>query len=426
MLLRAVYGALVLWTVGVQLNEAVATIGAVLTTIGVAVVWFRGERHVDWRRWWLLPAFVCSGLLFPLLGGALPTAGGAARLVDWLLVPVAATAFATMNDQRRQRWFQVAVIVLTLSCLAAGLQHFGMWPAATFFEPVAFLKIPFWRVYEPVPEAEGRFLAGGLLFHRLKFANVSGALTLVLLGTYLDDVARRAWPAVLLLFCTLATVVFPSARAASAALFLGGLVFVLVHWTRPATRLRLVAGLVALFTLTLWLAPGLQSRAAAVVLGDERGDRRVLVEAGLRAVVVHPFTGVGSGRFHPFDYMKPDASESARSHQGKAHNQLLTMAAEGGGITALLFAAMLWSVFRGALAERRAVTAAVVSFFVALSALHDPLFHAETSLAVVLLLGLSLSMPGSGTSVPARDDQPDGHRKTDDSEALKVDSPGTL
>ncbi len=346
--------------------------------------------------------------------------------MDWLLLPVAAAAFAMLNDRARKGWFQVTVATLALSCFIAGLQYYGWWPAAPFFESVAFLKIPFSRVYEAVPEVEGRFLAGGLLFHRLKFANVSGALALVLLNAHVHAVERRAWPAAALAFCTLSTVVFPSARAASAALFLGGLVFALVHWSQPAMRLRVVSGVCALFLLTLWLAPGLQSRASAVLLGDEKGDRRVLVEAGLRAVTAHPFTGVGAGRFHPYNYMQPDASETARTHQGKAHNQLLTIAAEGGVVTAVLFAILLGSLLVNAFAQRRAVTVAVVTYFVALSMLHDPLFHAETSLAIVLVLGLSLSMPVKGTSMPTNNNQPDGSHKTNHSEALGVRGPGPL
>ena len=41
---------------------------------------------------------------------------------------------------------------------------------------VGWAKVPYARVYEPVPNAEGRFMGGGLAFHRLKFAEVT-ALT---------------------------------------------------------------------------------------------------------------------------------------------------------------------------------------------------------------------------------------------------------
>src|SRR5262249_57638826 len=80
-------------------------------------------------------------------------------------------------------------------------------------------RIPFWRVYEPVAQADGRFMAGGLLFHRLKFAHVGG---LAVLASCVLGLAARGALRALGLACALIGFVsvleFPYARAASVAL----------------------------------------------------------------------------------------------------------------------------------------------------------------------------------------------------------------
>jgi O-antigen ligase len=98
---------------------------------------------------------------------------------------------------------------------------------------------------------------------------------------------------------------------------------------------------------------------------------------------------VGLGRFRPGLYLPEDAPAQAREHPGKAHDQLVTVAAEAGVPAAVLLLVVLGLLARRGLGALPAGAAVVggVALFALLSALHDPLFHVEASLALMLMLG---------------------------------------
>jgi O-antigen ligase len=83
-------------------------------------------------------------------------------------------------------------------------------------------------------------------------------------------------------------------------------------------------------------------------------------------------------------------------HAGKSHNQFVSVAAEGGIGHAVLFALMLaWfalRLLRAPPSAPRTAGLAGLAFFVMLSLLHDPLFHAVMSQALALLVGASLGL----------------------------------
>jgi O-antigen ligase len=370
----------------VQLSEALPPLGMLLTLLAVLPprkAWPEGVRHA-WPVW----AFVSWCLLAPLLAGRLPTAAGALRILDWCFLPAAAAALPLLVLQARRRVALAVAAVFLLSSAAALCQHYGLWPEAQTFARFRWTHLPFQRMYEPLPEEPSRFMAGGLLLHRLKFAHVGGLLVLA----YLDvGLFKRSVPALALaLGGALCVGWLPHARAASVALVVAMGVVLAYRLRGRVLWAALLVGL--LFALTLLGAvPSLRLRFASAVTDEGSGDRRFLAQSALRAVVQHPLAGVGLGRYHPALFASADTPEEVVRHAGKAHDQYLTLAAEAGLPAALLYLLVLLFVWRGALpaVPLGAAGRASVLFLGLVGLLHDPLFHAEVSMAAVLALGLS-------------------------------------
>jgi O-antigen ligase len=372
-----------LWAVGVQVQELLATASAYAT---LALVLGAGW---DWRRWRPLLAFVAWCALAPLLGGHLPTGTGLARLLDFLLIPAAAAAVARLTPRSLDRVGLAAAATLGVSLAVAWAQHTGLWPDQATFEALGWTRLGFTRVYEPVPGRSDRFMAGGLLLHRLKFANVTAALAV--LGAAAVGARARRWP--LYLGATLGGVlgvwVFPHARAASVAAVLAvGLVWVLGARRRGLALLGAGGLLAAALAVGLGV-PSVRARFETSFTAEGSGERTALTQAGLNAVASSPWVGVGLGRFRPGLYLPEEAPAQAREHPGKSHDQLLTVAAEAGVPAALLLLVALGLLARRGLEALPAGAALVggVALFALLSALHDPLFHVEASLALMLMLG---------------------------------------
>lgn len=381
--------ALGLWAVGVQVHELPATVGAWATFVLALAA--AGER-LRLREWVWLLAFVGLALVAPLAAGHLPTGTGVARLFDWLLVPAAAVAVAASSDRALERVGVAAAVALCVSVLLAGLQHVGAWPGPEAAAPLGRLGLGFERVYEAVPGRGDRFMAGGLLLHRLKFANVTAAACVAGAAA----VAWRAgrWPlfAVATLVGLGGVAVFPHARAASAAA-VGAVAVTWVAAAKDRRRAGLGAlALVAGAALLVLAVPSLRLRFASSLSSQGSGERGAITTAGLSAIRSAPLTGVGLDRFRPGLFTPEDAPAQAREHRGKAHNQLVTIAAEAGVPAALLLlVALLGWLRRGLRAlPGGALAAGAVALFFLLAALHDPLFHPESSLALMLLLGAGL------------------------------------
>lgn len=387
---------LALWAVGVQVNEGLASAGALLTTFAAALdaglsgAFARPAAVL--RSWWPLGALLgWSLLLAPLLAQAAPSGSGAARLIDNLGVPAAAWAAFRLGARRLAPVGAAAGAVLLASCALAALQHLGVWPERAWFGWLEWTRVPFDRVYEPAPGAPGRFLAGGLLFHRLRFAHVTALFALLALAVALRAYGPgRRFAGAVALVGLASVAVFPGARAAFvAALLAGALLAVLLAPSKKAALAR--AGAVALAGAVLFAAsPALRARLFASVSREGSGDRAGLLRAGAAAVAAHPLAGIGPGRFRAADWAPADASALAREHGGKTHNLLLTAAAETGVPGALLMASWLFFLARGYWRRGREARAglAVLALLLLLGVLHDPLFHAEVSLAFALALGL--------------------------------------
>ncbi len=380
---------LLVWGVGVQLSEALGAAGMVLSLLAVL------PPHTGWRtrarRAWPLWAFVSWCLVAPVLAGHWPAAGGLARILDWCFLPVAASAVLSLKRPARRRLALAVAAVFLLSCAAALCQHWGLWPQPDTFARFRWTGLPFQRMYEPLPGESSRYMAGGLLLHRLKFAHVGGFLVL----GYLDvGLLKRSRAALAVAVAgALCVAWLPHARAAAVALVVAmGVVLALRlsgrwRWPVLVSVLLLALGLVA-------VVPSLRLRFASAATDEGSGDRRWLALSAWRAVEEHPLAGVGLGRYRPALFASADTPEEVVRHAGKAHDQYLTLAAEAGLPAGLLYLAVLlwcWRRARPGVPLGAAGRASVV-FLGLVSLLHDPLFHAEVSMAAVLALGLALGL----------------------------------
>jgi O-antigen ligase len=410
-----------LWGAGVLSLEALASVGMVGCALALGLTQVRSREPgalARWgRRWWMLWPFLAWALLGPLLAGHPPRGTGVARLLDWVGLPVAAAALARLTPATRARVAGVWAGVFLLSCLAAGLQHFGLWPTPEQLRPLAWTKLPFHRMTEPVPGVEGRFMGGGLVFHRLKFAHVGALAILWALAYGLRHRGRPAWLALGVAVAGAGAVLaFPFARAASAALLLSAVVLVGLSLPRRLA-LGLGGGVLVAGLLALGLHAPLRARFLTSNTAAGTGDRDALLATGLRAVRAHPLAGVGPGRFSPSLFATGDTPRNVREHGGKSHNQLLTLAAETGVIGALLFVLLLLGLARSLTPMHWEGAAGLASLvlFALLSLVHDPLFHPQFSMALALALGgahaRSSGAPAGVAQHPAAAEAPAGTQR---------------
>ena len=401
------FSAIVFWAVGVQTHELLATAALVLLVLLFIPSLLQqvnaGTLDQQVKPWRPLFAFVAWALLAPTIAGQFPDGTGLARTLDWATIPLIA---ATAGELTPRRWKVLTLVALTtlgLSSLAAGLQHFGLWPKPEAFAGLEWMRIPFARVYEPIADS-GRFMGGGLLFHRLKFGHISGLMVIgaIVASRHLTGLARAAVIALGTLGFV-AVLVFPYARMGAVAMTLAAGITVALVSSSPQ-RALLISGALGLAGLALVLSiTPLRERFASALTDQGSGQRTQHMAAGLEAVKQHPFVGVGPGQFRPSKFADPNMAEHVKDNPGKAHNQYLSMAAETGIPGALLFIGVLG--WLAALARGRpygALTQGSIAFFAVLSLAHDPLFQAPVSMALVLAIGLGLRAPLTVAAVPVR------------------------
>jgi O-antigen ligase len=393
---RWLFFALLLWTVGVQTNESIASLGLIATILGVGARWAaEPDRRglVDLlRQWWPLALFLGWAVGAPALAGRLPTGAGLSRALDWLGVPFAACAVRALPLRHLKAIAVVGAAVFLLSCALAALQHVGAWPSLTWFDRLSWTRIPFYRVYEPVPESNGHFMAGGLLFHRLKFAHVGGLSVLgsLVLGLVVRSRMCAFWLATAAIGFV-SVLLFPYARAASAALVLSACVpFALIGLRSGRGRLIVVAFAAVTLAGVSAYRPT-RDRFLGALTATGSGDRREILSTGARAVREHPIVGVGLGQFRPSYFGSATTPQHVIDNPGKAHNEFLSIAAETGVPGLMLFILLLGFLARS-FSPRRALGVlgfSALAFFVILSLAHDPLIHAPFSMALSLSLGVA-------------------------------------
>jgi len=405
---------LLCWVLGLLSFEMLAHVGAGLCL--VAALWAcppweeLKKAAYAWR--WLL-AFVLWALVGPLCFGYVPKGSGVGRLLLLLALPVAAHAFFLAGPQWTKRVLWGGMALWVLSCVAAALQHFGFWPTQEWFFKLQFLKSGFARVYEEVPGQPGRYMAGGLSFHRLKFANNGSLFVLLSLGLALFAAkhlaARRRWLwVVVCVLGALSIAWFPFARMATFSLCVALAFQLFCGISQRKLAWLCILALVVASALAIAWNEGFRNRLVSSLSEEGSGNRTALWSAGWRAVSSSPLVGVGAGKFRPSAF-PPDGKEmpeNVKAHPGKAHNQALSIAAESGLIGLLLACMAFFSVAKQFLRQHRfgATGLSILLFFACLSLTHDPLFHDVFILGFMWALGacLALAQPTSPSAEAVR------------------------
>lgn len=393
---RAIFLGLLLWGLGVELNEGVASVGLGLTAAAtLAALAFRpSELRALLRSAWPVLAYVGWMCLGACLAGRWPTGTGVSRALEWCAVPLGAWALASRSPREWRVLGWVVAGSFLASCVAAGLQSFGVWPSLEAFAPLRFTKIPFWHVYEPVQGSPGRFMGGGLLFHRLKFAHVGALTVLFALPFALKGTGRVRWIAgTTAVVGAVAVLLFPLTRAAAVALVAAAAGVAVIASKRRLRAAAFGAVLVVAMSAAALSSQGLRGRFEASLSGEGSGHRLQLWESGLNAVRSAPVLGVGAGRFVPHKFAPRGASPDVLALNAKSHNQLLTITAEGGVVGLLLFLWMLFTFVRRLWGEAPEAVGALggVLFFALISTLHDPLFHPVVGMALMLAIAAGLA-----------------------------------
>ncbi len=386
------------WVLGAQLSEALATVGLGVTWLGWlgAVFSTPGALKTSLRQWWWLWSYVAWALLAPLLAARLPTGAGAARLIDWCAIPVGVWAISALPPARQRQLIAASAVALLASAAVAGLQHFGAWPGLESFQSLKWTKLPFDRVYELVPSTEDRFMGGGLLFHRLKFAHVSGLVVIVLGALALASQPRAKaslWAVVAL--GSMAVGVFSYARAAMAAMTFALAVLVLVAWGRRGFA---AVGTLCVAVGVLFLSqPALRDRFSQALTHEGSGERTEHWRLGWRALEAHWLLGMGVGQYTPAKLADAQTSDLVKENPGKSHLQLLSIAAESGVVGLGLFIAVWVMLLRRA---RHPLAYGLAAYFAVLSLGHDPLYQAPFSMGLMVAWAVALYVGAWGLKQP--------------------------
>lgn len=387
---------LLLWGAGVELNEGVAALGLALASAAALAELLRhpSERRWLWRHGWPVLAYVGWVCLGASVAGRWPTGTGVSRALEWCAVPLGGWALAKLSLRQWRILGWVIAVGFLASCVAAALQSFGVWPPLEAFAPLRFTRIPFQHVYEPVQGSPGRFMGGGLLFHRLKFAHVGALTVLFALPFALKGQGRLRWTALVVAGTgALAILLFPLARAAVVALVMAAAILGVLSARNRVKAVAIGVGLVVVMSAAALSSRGLRARFDMSLSGEGSGHRTQLWQSGLNAVRTYPLAGVGAGRFVPRAFAAKDASPEVLDLNAKSHNQLITLAAESGLVGLLLFLWMMGSFVRVLWGDSPQALGALggVLFFGLISMLHDPLFHPVVAMALMLSLSAGLA-----------------------------------
>ncbi|MCP3101364.1 O-antigen ligase family protein [Myxococcus sp. K15C18031901] len=395
----AVAAVLVMWAVGLVLAEVVLQVAAAAAVLLALVLAARRQLRLapDVRAYVFASMALCAWqLVSPALALATGTASGWPRSARYgqVLDSVAGAAVASIGSVGVP-WMALAGTVAAGWLFAAALGMFQSrvrWP----WEPPAFLKLNLSRLHENFgTEASPRYAAGGIFFHRLRFAH--GAIAalgpaLAILGG--SEVARRRLLAGAVVLGMLMSIYNAYARAALGAALLVSVValLLLVHGTLRKVGLVLIALLVVVvLSSSAWRAR--MGKALGNIYG---GERELAMSVGWSLVREHPWVGVGFGNHKSAALANQAQSGITELLATDSHNLWLTTWAETGlvGLVLLLAVHVLlgWALVRRHRAGSLAATGALLSFvgFHILALVHYLPFHTSVHLSFALMWGLGL------------------------------------
>lgn len=386
---------------GAQTIELVA--GAGLVFAALAVLASRRVRElVAGVPWPYIAAYIAWSIVGPLVAsGITPSGEGISRLFEWAMLPMLTGAWLLLDAPARRTIAWLAFVTSAVSILVAGAQHIGFWPSQEALKAFAWTDAPFYRVYEPVWGTD-KFYGGGLLFHRLKFAHVTGLVALAAVWVVLDArVGRRnrVLAAALVAWSFVGIIVFAQARAAGGMLFAAAALLGLLT-ARNKARALVLTGLAGLAGIALIASiPTVRARFIEAIHDQSAGGREWHRAAGFNALRTAPVAGVGAGRFQSKRYRPENTPEQHRNHPGKAHEQFLSVAAETGLVGLGFYVAMIAALALALVGRLPASGLGLTQLFafVLLSHFHDPLMHSNYAMGFMgaLAMGFAVAQEGS-------------------------------
>ncbi len=376
---RLLVAGVAVWLVGALTGEAMAFVGAGLALAGaVTPAWLR--EH--WKGMALLTAYAALSVASAYLWAPTPLRSGAPwSALHWAFFPLAVLAIREFPPARRTLLFDVFAAVALLSAVVAIVQHF----TPVFDQPWLRGFLTTRRVVERAEE--GGFKAGGLHFHRLRFAHTLVPLLLAMLPAMWRS--NRRWLGVVTAAVSLVALHFTYTRASWLALGAGVLVFALASWRRSG--LVLLAALVPLATF----------------FGASRpADRAFAWSNAASLFTAHPLLGTGYG-----GYSQAALALNGGQHAQwplihlDAHSLLLQFLAEQGLLGAVLWVAMT-VVFLRFINDNHPpapTQCAVIAALSVLGIVHNWAFHPAVALCAAWALAFTAQSlletqqpPGSG------------------------------
>ena len=362
----------VVWAAGAMLGEGVAGAGAGLAAAGLLAE----HRFRIVREHAIGLSLVAGWVAFAVLStmwAPRPLASGAPfSSVHVVFFGLAWIAAGEADDRTRRALVVTVAVIAALSGAFCIVQHYKELP---YFESVE-RWIPMHRIYEPAEG--GGFKAGGLHFHRLKYAHtlVPMMLACVPLGWRLF--ARRGRALMIAAFTIgVAGMWFAYVSAAWIALVIGGVLGLemFTRWPRAATL----------------VAMGLAGPLLLAAIADVPVDRQIAWHTALRLFSTHPFVGVGYGGYASAALPAMGGVTDARypNIYFDAHSVLLQVLAEGGVVGAALFLALGWRYGRLVRDGVGAAFTGVLAACVVLAGVHNVFFHPVVVSACALALALS-------------------------------------
>ena len=353
---------------------------------------------VPWRQMlrsrpaWILILFVGLALLSASWAPRPWATGAPQSALHLFAFPVAWVAWCRISPEHREKIGLCLVLVAVLSAIMALIQ---VWVSIDYGS-----VIDAWRPTERVREvgSTGAFRAGGLIFHRLKFAHTLIPIVFAVVHVLRDRLTLpgQRWLGGMILLLYLAALGGTHTRASWLGLGAGVLAWGLAHRCPKELRRKLVVACLLLSALV----PLVLS-----VLNRWPVDRCFAWRSALELSWAHPWLGIGYGGYPQAALtLWGDPHPQHPLLHLDAHSIFLQVLVERGGIGFVLFALLLGNGLRA----MRSITPAQLAIIASTSVLgifHNLAFHPVVLLAIALSIAMAMpSNPSLGDKTsPAKD-----------------------
>lgn len=370
-----------LWFLGALTGEGLTLVGFAIGALAALISGWRQWKDLGMQRLW--PSWIGLALLLHIgwtllsaLWAPRPLASGAPWFALHLLgFPLAQMGWAQLGGKAQERLLRGGALVLAGSAVLALVQHF----VSLDYGAQLALWRPVHRMAEPAKWGAG-YMAGGLHFHRLKFAHTTVVLCLAAWPWRFEIIPWRLvrWIFGLLVLCALGATF---ARASWFALGAGALALGAAHiWPH---RARIFLGSVCMLGAAL--------PPALAWLGRGPADRLLAWQRALALWWQSPVLGVGAGGMPEATLAQFGQHPIWGNLHWDAHALGLQVLAERGLVGALTLGVWGFGFFVLQGKKTGAPTPAQVGVAAAVAVLgwvHNLAFHPLVWLAVALAWGM--------------------------------------